>query len=620
MMGGRGSHSGIRGGGGGFPAMSGRRGPAGLVGGGGAGGGGGGSPPDPSSSPDPRDPLRDPNAQQGTGLPGGPNAPVRPQGTPPVSLENFDAYQRDWERRLFQGFSDADRQYLRVQFQKVFENNGFYMNIDSRFLENVADEHFKNQFETGGRSGGAEFDASDMTPSNGRVNAAIQLFGLDYTKMKPGDYEKYGSMQTLDLATAAGRSPGSYGDALVRFKKENLWDRTTYTLGDSLGPAYSRDLVAGKISDSQFTGIVWRETMLTHLLLWGNSYSQIIRSGRGKIIGLYPLLPDHMEVDRDEKSGNLTYTYSTTKGETVRLRPEDVLHIPGLGFDGIMGYSPIAVEKNAIGLGIAAEEYGSKFFSNGATPSGILTHPNTVKNPKALREAWMEAYGGSSNSNRVAILEEGMTFTRISLPNNEAQFLETRKFQVSEICRIYRVPPHMIGDLDRATFSNIENQSISFAVHTIRPWLVRIEQAMNRTLFPEKEKGIYYVQFNLDGLMRGDYKSRMEGYAIGRQNGWLNANDIRALENMNPIPEDQGGNVYLVNGNMIPIHVAAQAKVGSNISTTEPQQTAKEAQDDGSTAAESNYTSGGLAGDRAADHTVDSDSRGHYDHPMAGPT
>ena len=357
--------------------------------------------------------------------------------------------------------------------------------------------------------------------------------------------------------------------------------------------------------NSEMTSFVWRETMLTHLLLWGNSYSQIIRSGRGKIIGLYPLLPDRMEVDRDEKTGNLTYTYSTTKGETVRLRPEDVLHIPGLGFDGVMGYSPIAIEKNAIGLGIAAEEYGSKFFSNGATPSGILTHPNTVKNPKALREAWMEAYGGSSNSNRVAILEEGMTFTRISMPNNEAQFLETRKFQVSEICRIYRVPPHMIGDLDRATFSNIENQSISFAVHTIRPWLVRIEQAMNRALFPEKEKGIFYVRFNMDGLMRGDYKSRMEGYAIGRQNGWLNANDIRALENMNPIPDEQGGNVYLVNGNMIPIHVAAQAKSAPE---THPDQQKQEDDENGNGAAESSDASGDLAGHRSADHALGADS------------
>lgn len=150
------------------------------------------------------------------------------------------------------------------------------------------------------------------------------------------------------------------------------------------------------------------------------------------------------------------------------------MHIPGLGFDGIMGYSPIAMEKNAVGLSIAAEEYGSKFFSNGARPSGILTHPNTVKNPAALRESWNQAYGGSNNAGRVAVLEENMHFEPITVPNNEAQFLETRKFQVEEICRIYRVPPHMVGNLERATFSNIEHQSISFAVHTIRPWLVRI--------------------------------------------------------------------------------------------------------------------------------------------------
>lgn len=165
-------------------------------------------------------------------------------------------------------------------------------------------------------------------------------------------------------------------------------------------------------------------------------------------------------------------------------------------------------------------------------------------------------YGSSSNASRVAVLEEGMTFVPLSLPNNEAQFLETRKFQVAEICRIFRVPPHMIGDLDRATFSNIEHQSIDFAVHTIRPWLVRIEQAVNRALFSEKEKGRFYVQFNLDGLMRGDYKSRMEGYAIARQNGWMSANDIRELENMNAMSDEEGGNAYLVNGNMIPVNLA----------------------------------------------------------------
>ena len=302
----------------------------------------------------------------------------------------------------------------------------------------------------------------------------------------------------------------------------------------------------------EMTSFILREAMLTHLLLWGNSYCQIIRTGRNQIDSLYPLLPDRMEVDRDSNC-KLTYTYSTSEGRIYRLAAEEVLHIPGLGFDGVVGYSPIALEKNAIGLGLAAEEYGSKFFSNGARPSGILTHPNTVKNPKVLRESWNAAYGGSSNSGRVAILEEGMKFETISMPNNEAQFLETRKFQVSEICRIFRVPPHLVGDLEHATFSNIEHQSISFAVHTIRPWLVRIEQAINRSLFSEKEKRDFYVQFNIDGLMRGAYKERMEGYAIARQNGWMSANDIRELENMNPIPDSEGGNTYLVNGNMCEI-------------------------------------------------------------------
>lgn len=308
--------------------------------------------------------------------------------------------------------------------------------------------------------------------------------------------------------------------------------------------------------NSEMTSFIWRETMLTHLLLWGNSYTQIIRSGRNGILGLYPLLPDQMTVDR-ASNGELTYEYTTSSGQTVKLRPEDVLHIPGLGFDGIMGYSPIAMEKNAIGLALATEEYGSKFFQNGARPGGVLTHPHTVKDPKKLQESWNAAYGGSTNSGRVAVLEEGMEYKPITMPNNEAQYLETRKFQVEEICRIYRVPPHMIGDLSHATFSNIEHQSISFAVHTIRPWLTRIEQGINRALIAEGEKTRFYVQFNLDGLMRGDYKSRMEGYAIARQNGWMSANDIRELENMNPIPDEEGGNTYLCNGNMIPISAVA---------------------------------------------------------------
>ena len=314
--------------------------------------------------------------------------------------------------------------------------------------------------------------------------------------------------------------------------------------------------------NEEMTSFIWREQMMTQILLRGNSYSQIVRSGKTAILSIYPLLSSNMTVDRDD-SGALTYKYQMADESTITLSPSEVLHIPGMGFDGIMGYSPIALMKTTLGLTLAAEEYGSKVFGNGATPAGVLTHPNRLKDPEKLRNAWNAAYGGSANAGKIAILEEGMKFERISMPNSEAQFLETRKFQVSEICRIYRVPPHMVGDLEHATFSNIEHQSISFAVHTIRPWLVRIEQSMNKALFSENERGKYFVKFNMDALMRGDYKSRMEGYAIARQNGWMSADDIRGLENLNPIGAEKGGEEYLVNGNMIPIKQAGQQKAAA---------------------------------------------------------
>ena len=315
--------------------------------------------------------------------------------------------------------------------------------------------------------------------------------------------------------------------------------------------------------NEEMTSFTWREQMLTQLLIHGNSYSQIVRNAKTDIVSIYPLLSANMTVDRAD-DGELTYEYQTSDGETVMLDPYEVLHIPGLGFDGVMGYSPIALMKSSLGLAIAAEEYGSAFFKNGATPGGVLMHPNRPKDLQAVRDSWNKAYGGSANSGKVAILYEGMKFERIALPNNEAQFLETRKFETEEICRMYRVPPHMVCDLSHATFSNIEHSSIDFAVHTIRPWLVRIEQAVNRALLTEREpgkpakSGKYFVKINIDGLMRGDYKSRQEGYAIARQNGWMSADDIRELEDMNPIGEENGGNLYLVNGNMVPIVKAGE--------------------------------------------------------------
>ena len=309
----------------------------------------------------------------------------------------------------------------------------------------------------------------------------------------------------------------------------------------------------------EMSSFVFRETLMTHLLLWGNAYAQVIRNGRNEVVALYPLMPNKMTVDRDEH-GQLYYEYQrsndeapTLKGSTVVLKPTDVLHIPGLGFDGLVGYSPIAMAKNAIGMAIACEEYGAKFFANGAAPGGVLEHPGTIKDPQRVRESWQSTFGGSGNSNKIAVLEEGMKYTPIGISPEQAQFLETRKFQINEIARIFRVPPHMVGDLEKSSFSNIEQQSLEFVKYTLDPWVIRWEQSIQRTLLTPEEKKSYYVKFNVEGLLRGDYQSRMNGYAIGRQNGWMSANDIRELENLDRIPAVEGGDLYLINGNMLPM-------------------------------------------------------------------
>lgn len=305
------------------------------------------------------------------------------------------------------------------------------------------------------------------------------------------------------------------------------------------------------------TSFVFRETLMSHLLIWGNAYAQIIRDGRGQVLALYPLLPDRMTVKRDDK-GELYYVYQRSEEDNpnfkdkgnIILKKSEVLHVPGLGFDGLIGYSPIAMAKNAVGMTLATEEYGASFFANGANPGGVLEHPGILKDPSKVRESWNQVYQGTNNSHKVAVLEEGMIYKTIGIPPNEAQFLETRKFQINEIARLYRIPPHMVGDLEKSSFSNIEQQSLEFVKYTLDPWVVRFEQAFQKVLLLPDEKKTYFIKFNVDGLLRGDYQSRMNGYAIGRQNGWLSTNDIRRLEDMNPLSKEEGGDLYLVNGNM----------------------------------------------------------------------
>lgn len=316
--------------------------------------------------------------------------------------------------------------------------------------------------------------------------------------------------------------------------------------------------------NEEMTSFEFRETMMTSLLLWGNAYARIIRK-QGHVTELWYLKPNQMTVERDTATGKIKYTYTDEiTNETIEYKPQQILHIKGLSIDGVKGLSPIAQAREAVGLSLATEEYGAKFFGNGARPGGVLEHPGVLKDPEKLRESWNKVYQGTRNSHKVAVLEEGMKYHTIGIAPEDAQFLETRKYQLNEICRIFRVPPHLIGDLEHATFSNIEHQSIEFVQHTVRPWLVRWEQGISRSLLDEKERLLYFARFNVDGLLRGDYKSRMEGYAVGRQNGWLSANDIRRLEDMSQIPKEQGGDEYLVNGNMTPIGAVNKPKGGSN--------------------------------------------------------
>lgn len=304
----------------------------------------------------------------------------------------------------------------------------------------------------------------------------------------------------------------------------------------------------------EMTSFEFRETLMGHVVTWGNAYAEIVFDRGGRVRELWPLRPDRMTVER--KNGRLLYQYRLSKPDrqgrmVVPLSQEQVFHLRGLGFDGVMGYSPIHLARQAVGLAMAAEEFGARFFGNDARPGVVLQHPGKLSDEahKRLLASWESRHGGLDKSHRVAILEEGLKVEQIGIPPEDAQFLETRRFQVVEIARLFRIPPHMLADLERATFSNIEHQSLEFVIHTIRPWLVRWEQQIARSLLTATERKTYFAEFLVDGLLRGDIESRYRAYATARQWGWLSANDVRRLENMNPI---EGGDTYLVPLNMVP--------------------------------------------------------------------
>ncbi len=291
------------------------------------------------------------------------------------------------------------------------------------------------------------------------------------------------------------------------------------------------------------------EALMAHLLLWGNCYVHLQQDLMGRPIALWPLDPSRMEVTRPDPNGMLVYQYRMTdNGEVVNFPPWKILHVGGLGFNGLSGYSVISLAREGIATGLAYEEYSARFFSNNATPAGFLEIPGIVdeQTKKTIRQDWYGTYGGVSKSQLIAIIGQGMKFNPISVPARDAQYLELRKFTVVETCRWFNIAPHMIFDLERSTFSNIEQQSLESVIYTFRPWCVRIEQAIQVKLITENNIS---VEHRLEGLLRGDTAARTAYYAAGRQWGWLNPNAILELENM-PLREDPGGDEYLTPANI----------------------------------------------------------------------
>lgn len=337
------------------------------------------------------------------------------------------------------------------------------------------------------------------------------------------------------IAGTLGSLPLIHYRRLANGGKERATDTRLYRL--------LHDMPNDEMSASTFA-----ETLTAHVLLWGNAFAEIRRDNKGQVAALWPIEPWRVQGVRDGRA--LTYRVD---GRTD-LSPDEMLHVPGLTPDGVWGYSPIQKMREALGLLLAAERFGGIFFGQGSSFGGILTHPGklTEAAEKNLRNSLEQRAQGVDRAHNFIILQEGLRYDKIGIPPNDAQFLETRKFQVGEIARIFGVPPHMVGDVDRSTSwgTGIEAQNIGFVTYTLRRWLVRFEQEITRKLISPLERNLQFVEFLVDGLLRGDTATRYAAYQVGRNGGWFSANDIRRLENLDPIGDE--GDVYLVPSNMVP--------------------------------------------------------------------
>jgi len=302
--------------------------------------------------------------------------------------------------------------------------------------------------------------------------------------------------------------------------------------------------------------LVWREALFAHALTYGNGYAEIERrASDGMPVALWLLAPERVEPYR-EIDGNIYYKVTQPKGGHVTLAGANVIHLRGLGGDGVMGYSVIRTARESLGLTIAAQQFGAKLFGTGARPSGVLEHPGRLSDDarQRLRADYERLHSGLDNAHRIAILEEGMKWQALGVPPDDAQFLQTRQFQVAEVARWFNVPSSKLRDNTGQTYSSIEAENQAFYTETLRPWLIRFEQELSIKLLNTVEKREYYFEHLIEGLLRADVKTRFEVYALGKNWGIYSTNEIRERENLPPI---EGGDVFLQPLNMQPLDAPA---------------------------------------------------------------
>jgi len=325
--------------------------------------------------------------------------------------------------------------------------------------------------------------------------------------------------------------------------------------GNSTATDKSLYSVLHTAANPEMTAMVLRETMTAHLLTWGNCYAEVVRDGYNNVIELWPIPPNRMKVER--QNGKLTYIINMGAEEHT-LRRENVLHIPGLGFNGIQGYSVITMAQESIGLGMAMEEFGARWFGSGTHPGVIVSHPGKLSQDAHdnLKGDLVNKYSGLGKSHRLLLLEEGMKIEDVGVPPEDSQFLQSRQFQITDIARWFNLPPHKLKDLTKSSFSNIEQEQISFVTDSILPWLIRLESNYNMQLLTPGERANHlYFKHVVEGLLRGDAESRGKFYNQMFMIGAMSINDIRAKEEMNPI---ENGDETFVPMNMIPLSMVGK--------------------------------------------------------------